>query len=59
MAAERSGLWPRRRALAVNLALHPGEPDGGERSGLWARRGVLAVNLALHSGEPDGGVCGG
>ncbi len=25
-----------RAALAINLALHPDEPDGGARTGLWA-----------------------
>ena len=50
------GRLRRRAALAINLALHPDEPDGGVGTGQQA---VLAINLALHPDEPDGGVRSG
>ncbi|MGI6415703.1 MAG: hypothetical protein ACOX1P_08550 [Thermoguttaceae bacterium] len=53
--AVADGHFGRRAALAINLALHPDEPDGGERVGLAARGPLVAVNLALHPDEPDGG----
>ncbi len=45
--------------VAVNRALHPGEPDGGDRTGLWVRWAVLAVNRAIQPDKPSGGQCVG